>query len=291
MQTLLLIDAHALIYRFFYALPPLTTPDGKPIQAIYGLSGTLIKILTNLKPSFAAAAFDRPEQTFRKAEFAEYKIHRPPVAEELVSQFSEAKNAFRAFGIPVFEKPGYEADDLIGTLSQRFASSEDIQIVILSGDLDILQLVDGTRVIADIVKTGISNIARYTEHEVIERYELSPKQLPDYKGLVGDASDNIPGVTGIGQKTARELLKEWGTLEEIYENVALVKSAVSEKLTAEKDRAFLSKRLATIDRAVPVDIPPLEQLRIPPLTRESVSGYLSALGFQSLIERLGRNDI
>ncbi len=286
MRTLLLIDAHALIYRFFYALPPLSTPAGKPIQAIYGLSGTLIKILGGMKPDFAAVAFDRPEQTFRKAEFADYKIHRPKATDELIEQFTEARKTFAVFGVTLFEKAGFEADDLLGTLAQKFSAEPDLQVVILSGDLDILQLVRGNRVIADIVKTGISNIARYTEPEVVGRYGLPPQTLPDYKGLVGDTSDNIPGVPGIGPKTAQELLKDFATLEGVFENLSIIKTAVAEKLAANKEKAFLSKRLATIDCHTPIDIPILEHLRMPPLDAARIAPYLSSLGFQSLIERL-----
>jgi DNA polymerase I len=289
MQTLLLIDAHALIYRFFYALPPLSTPEGKPIQAIYGLSGTLIRILQTLKPTFAAAAFDRKEQTFRKAEFADYKSHRPAAHDDLVPQFAEAHRAFREFGIQTFDMAGFEADDIIGTLAEHFSKTPDLTITILSGDLDILQLVRGTTVTADIVKTGITSIDRYTEAEVLARYELPPQTLPDYKGLVGDASDNIPGVAGVGPKTARELLKEWKTLEGIYENLPLVPAKIAQKLTREETQARLSKRLATIACNAPITLPSLADLAVPPLAHERITPYLASLGFHSLIERLGKN--
>jgi DNA polymerase-1 len=288
MKTLLLIDAHALIHRFFHALPPLSTPEGKPIQAIYGLSGALLKFRNSLNPDFGAAAFDRPEETFRKKEFKDYKVHRPQATNELIEQFNEARRTFAAFGITVFEKPGFEADDILGTLASALSREKDLLIVILSGDLDILQLVRDTHTVADIVSGGISNIVRYSEKEVLDRYGLPPKLLIDYKGLVGDASDNIPGVPGIGPKTAKELITEWGSLEGVFENLPLVKSRIAEKLSLNKENAFLSKRLATIDCRVPIEIPPLETLRMPQLRSQDIKTYLEKLGFQSLLERIAR---
>src|SRR3989344_5582591 len=204
MQTLLLIDTHALLHRFFHAIPPLTTPSGKPIQAIYGLSGVLLKLFQEQKPAYVAAAFDTPKKTFREEKFAAYKAQRPPTASDLISQLATAPDVFAAFKIKTFSAPGYEADDVIGTLATHFAGKPNLTIEIISGDLDLLQLVVDDRIVARITKTGLSNIETYNETKVRERYGLPPTALPDYKGLVGDASDNIPGVKGIGGKTARE---------------------------------------------------------------------------------------
>jgi DNA polymerase I len=286
MQILLLIDAHALIHRFFHALPPLTTPRGEPIGAVYGLAGVILKILREKKPIYAAAAFDRPEETFRKEQYKEYKLHRPPAPDALISQFAEARVVFRKFRIPVFERAGFEADDLIGTLAERYRNEPGLQISILSGDLDLLQLVAGEKIIAELIKSGVGNTDSYTEARVFERYGISPGQLPDYKGLVGDASDNIPGVRGVGAKTAGELLKEFKTLEGIYENLAIIKPATAHKLEENREAAYLSRELATIRRDALVQTPPLSELTCAPLEKEALADYFSRLGFTSLISRL-----
>lgn len=286
MKTLLLIDASALIYRFFHALPPLTTPQDEPIQAIYGLTNVLLKILREQKPDYAAAALDRPEKTFRKEQFEQYKIHRPPAPDALISQIKRAPDIFALLSIPTFSEPGFEADDVIGTLAEHFAAETELKIVILSGDLDMLQLVRGEKIIAQIIKSGVANTDFYNESAVVERYGLAPAQLPDYKGLIGDTSDNIPGVKGIGQKTASELLKEFPTLEEIFENTAIINPTASKKLEGKREEALLWKKLATIDRRVPFQMPALEALAMKPLDKASIIQEFQKLGFTSLIGRL-----
>lgn len=286
MKTLLLIDASALIYRFFHALPPLTTPQDEPIQAIYGLTNVLLKILREQKPDYAAAALDRPERTFRKEQFEAYKIHRPPAPDALISQIKRAPEIFTLFSIPSFSEPGFEADDVIGTLADYFAGETELKTVILSGDLDMLQLVRGERIIAQIIRGGVTNTDFYNESAVIARYGLAPAQLPDYKGLIGDASDNIPGVKGIGPKTAAELLKEFGTLEEIFENTAIINPTASKKLEGKREEALLWKKLATIDCRVPMQIPALKDLTVKPLDKSLMLPELEKLGFTSLMRRL-----
>src|SRR3989344_1394346 len=226
MKTLLLIDASALIYRFFHALPPLTDLNSEPIQAIYGLTNVHLKILREQKPDYLAAALDRPEKTFREEQFENYKIHRPPAPNDLIAQIKKLPEVFSAFAIKTFEKPGFEADDIIGTLVERFSQEPDLKIVILSGDLDVLQLVENDKVVGEIIKTGVTDTLVYNEKKVEERYGLKPIQLPDYKGLIGDASDNIPGIKGIGPKGATEVLKEFGTLEGVFENLAIVNPTI-----------------------------------------------------------------
>lgn len=287
MKKLLLIDASALIYRFFYALPPLTTPDHEQIQAIYGLANIILKIANDQdKPDFWAAALDRPERTLREEQFKDYKSHRPPVPDPLINQLQKMPELFRLFKIRTFDLAGYEADDLLGTLAKNFSAIPDLQIVILSGDLDVLQLVRDDKVVAQIIKSGLANTIIYNEAKVMERYELPPNRLPDYKGLIGDASDNIPGVKGVGPKTAVELLKEFGTLENIYENLPIISGAAAKKMAGTKETALMCRSLAEIKKDAPIAIPPLADLKVVPPNTEELKKLFNQLGFVSLIKRL-----
>lgn len=286
MKKLLLIDSHALVHRFFHALPPLTTPAKEPINAVYGLSVVLMKIFREGKPDYAAAAIDRPEPTFRKEQFQAYKIHRPPAPNELISQFKRVPEVFEKFGIKVFSAAGYEADDIIGTLVKCYEKEPDLTTVILTGDLDALQLVEGEKIVAEIIKSGAENTIIYNEEAVKTRYGLKPSQLPDYKGLVGDASDNIPGVKGIGPKTAAALLQEFGNLEETFASVGIIERKTAEKLAGERETALLSRDLATIRRDAPIVCPTLSDLAVSDLPREELTAYFSELGFTSLVKRL-----
>lgn len=285
MRKLLLIDANSLIHRSFHALPPLTTPKGEPINAVYGLSSILLKILREHQPDYVAAAFDRPEPTFRDEMYKEYKAHRPPTANELVSQLQKAHETFEKFGIKVVEKAGFEADDIVGTLAEKFKNEPDIKVVIFSGDKDNLQLVDD-KVFVELLKTGVSKTVTYDKALFLQQYGFSPEQLVDYKALIGDASDNIPGVTGIGPKGATDLIKEYGSVEKIYEEVDLIpKEVLRKKLEAGRESAFLSKKLATIKRDTPLEVS-LENLKQHPLNKEELKKYFEEFGFKSLIERL-----
>lgn len=288
MKTLLLIDANALIHRFFHALPPLTSPTGEPVNSIYGLCGMLVKTLKEQKPDYIAAAMDTPEKTFRDEIFKEYKAHRPPTANELVAQIQKMPEVFELFKIKAFAQPGFEADDIIGTLAEKFKKKPEFtegQIVILSGDKDLLQLVDNDKVVEQIIKTGITETVLYNEAAVVEKYEFKPKELPDLKGLIGDASDNIPGIKGIGPKTATELLKEFGTVEGVLENIGLIPEKTAKKLRGQENIALLSKKLATIKKDVPIECS-LNDLTAQPINKETVALYFEKLGFQSLIKRL-----
>jgi len=179
-------------------VPPLTNAQGEPVGALYGVSNVLLKIIAQKQIDYIAALFDRPEPTFRKQKFNDYKIQRPKAADELVSQLIEARNLFQAFNIPIFELPGYEGDDLIGTFVEKFKRTKDTHITILTGDMDSLQLVDDTEgVEVETFKKGISDVITYHEQEVFERLGVRPDQVVDYKALVGDASDNIPGVPNV----------------------------------------------------------------------------------------------
>src|SRR3989344_1177927 len=211
MRTLLLIDANSILHRCFHALPTLTSSTGEPAQALYGTASILLKILRDAPPAYAAALFDRPEPTFRKEKFAEYKAQRPPTHADLVGQLHVAPELFRASGIRPFDAPGWEADDLIATLARRFGEA-DLRVEILTGDRDTLQLVRGDKVVVRTFVKGISETAIHDEAAVREKYGLPPDKLADYKALVGDPSDNIPGVVGVGPKTAADLLRRFGDI-------------------------------------------------------------------------------
>jgi len=209
-KRLVLIDANSLIYRAYHALPPLTTKKAEPVNAVYGFLLVFLKAIREFQPDFIAACFDSPGPTFRHKKFKEYKAKRPPIPKDLVSQIPKVKEVLSAFGVPIFEKKGFEADDLIGAISK--ITPPDTEVIILSGDMDILQLINSrTRVF--LLKRGIKNTHLYDQNMVKEEYGISPSQIVDFKALRGDPSDNIPGVAGIGEKTAIDLLKRFGNLE------------------------------------------------------------------------------
>lgn len=290
MKKLLLIDANSIIHRSFHALPPLTAPDGKPAGAIYGLSSVLLKLWREDRPDYAAALFDRPEPTFRDKQYAEYKAQRPPTADELISQIIEAHNLFAAFGIKTFEKAGYEADDLIATLAEKFKTMPDVQVVILTGDRDTLQMVEGDKLVVQTFNKGVSDTTIYNEQAVTEKYGITPKQMVDYKALVGDTSDNIKGVPGVGPKTAVELIKKFGTVKKMYEELAGSDGDADIKKLRErfggfKKEAELSEMLVTLERHAPIEIPPIADLA-PAADTAGAAVYFEKMGFATLLKRL-----
>jgi len=292
MKKLLLIDANSIIHRSFHALPPFTTPEGKPSGAIYGLASILLKLWRDDRPDYAAALFDRPEPTFRDEKYAEYKAQRPPTADELISQLIEAHNLFAAFGIKTFEKPGYEADDLIATLAEEFKTVPDVQVVILTGDRDTLQMVEGDKLVVQTFNKGVSDTTIYNEQAVIEKYGIAPKQMVDYKALVGDSSDNIKGVPGVGPKTALELIKRFGTVKEMYKQLdggsakdAAALTKIRERFGAFRKEAELSEMLVTLERHAPIEMPVIEDLA--PVTElDAAAVYFEKMGFATLLKRI-----
>src|SRR3989344_5599255 len=211
MNRLVLIDGNAVLHRAYHALPPLTAPDGSIVNAVYGFASILFKLHHDLAPTHLAVAFDRPKPTFRKKLFADYQAKRPEMDKELVGQIEKVHELVRAFGIPIYEVDGYEADDVLGTIAKQTKE----EVIIVTGDRDLLQLVN------DRVKTympikGLSEAKLYGVVEARERLGVNPTQISDFKALAGDASDNYPGVAGIGPKTAVELLSQFRTVEEIY---------------------------------------------------------------------------
>lgn len=289
MKTLLLIDASALVHRAFHALPPLTGPGGRPVGALYGVSTIIMKILQE-PDDYIVALLDRPEPTFRKERFNDYKIHRPKAPDELISQIKEVHNLFSKFNIKTFEMAGFEADDLIGTLAKKFRQIPDLQIKILTGDLDTLQLVEDDKVVVEFLKTGVSEIKTYNEVAVIERYGLPPKQLPDFKGLVGDVSDNIPGVAGIGPKTAAPLISKYQTLDnffiEIENDPLIVKTTAIKKILDSKEQALLSRDLSRIHCDAPLEIKDISEAIFNDFNKEELKEYFQGLGFASLVKRI-----
>ncbi len=287
MRKLLLIDSHALLHRLFHAVAPLTTPNGEPIGAIYGLSQLLMRILTEtIKPDYVAACFDRPEPTFRKETYAEYKAHRGPTDSELIPQLIRSREVFANFKIKCFELAGFEADDLIATLTEKLKHEKDLQILIFTGDRDLLQLVEGDKVVVELFKQGTQETMHMNEAAVIEKYGLKPLQIVDLKGLIGDASDNIPGVMNVGEKTATPLLQEFGTVEEVFENLVIVPQKVAKKFEGQREVALMSKKLATVERNAPIFLDSLDDLRALLLDIQGLTAYFEKLGFVSLVRRL-----
>lgn len=285
MRTLLLIDAHSILHRSFHALPPLTAPDGRPTQALYGLSVMLTKIFETAKPDYAAGCFDLPEPTFRHTTFEAYKAQRPKTPDALAGQLNEAPTVFTAFGIRSFSEPGFEGDDFIATLTKRFEQEADLQIIILTGDLDTLQLVDQNHILVRTFRKGLSDTFTYDEPAVRARYGLNPEQIGDYKALVGDSSDNIPGVPGVGPKTATEALVKYGTLEKIFNSLSQ-DPKLSAKFAAHRAAAEMAKTLVTLQTNAPVGKLKLEDLATREFPGEAVPKLFRELGFESLLNRI-----
>lgn len=253
MKKFILIDGTALLYRGFFAIPPhLTTSKGEMVNAVFGVASMLLNLYLKEKPDFLAVTFDHKEKTFRHKEFEHYKATRPAAPEGLHEQLPILKEVFHAFKIPIFEKPGFEADDILATLTDKALHHKDIRVLIATGDMDVLQLVE-KRVSILAPQKGFNETKIYDEAAIKEKYELSPDQMIDYKALRGDSSDNVPGVHGIGEKTAIKLLKEYKTLENIYENLNKILGSVKEKLTKNKEMGFFSKKLVTLVHDVPLD--------------------------------------
>ncbi len=293
MNRLVLIDGNAILHRAFHALPQtLTSPDGTPVNAVYGFTTMLFKLFTDLKPTYIAVAFDRPKPTFRKQLFAGYQAHRPKMDEGLSSQIAKVHDVVRSFGIPIYELDGYEADDVIGSLAKQAISPVD-QVVIVTGDRDLLQLVEGDRVLTYMPVKGLTEAKIYGEKEAKERLGVDPKQIPDYKALAGDQSDNYPGVSGIGPKTATQLLTTFGSVEALYQAIGKkdkrlteVSPNVLEKLAHGAEDAVLSKDLATIRTDAPVHLN-FDEAKIETLDTPQARKALEDFHFFSLLKRLG----
>jgi DNA polymerase-1 len=284
---LVLFDGNALLHRAFHALPPLTVRQtGESVGAVYGFALMLLKVINELKPSHYAIAFDMKGPTFRHELFDQYKAQRPETPQELVGQLGRVKQLVTAFNIPIFELQGYEADDILGALSQQ-ASQKDIDTIIVTGDADTMQLVSPrVKVLYPKPKGGFSNTTLFDEAAVAEKYGVRPEQITDLKGLVGDPSDNIPGVSGIGAKTAAKLLEQFGSIEQIYEHIDEVTPPKLQALLKENEAiARQSQELATIVTQTPVTLK-LDDCRVSQYDRNKVTVLLRELEFASLLPKL-----
>lgn len=285
-KKLILIDGNAIIHRSYHALPPFTTKKGELVNAVYGFASTVISIIAKFQPEYIIATFDLAGPTFRHLDYAEYKATRVKADEALYAQIPRVKEVVRAFGIPICEASGFEADDVIGTLTKKAEeSTENLEIIIVTGDMDTLQLVsDKTKVYT--MRRGLTDAVLYGKPEIFDRYSLLPEQLIDYKGLRGDPSDNIPGVKGVGEKTAIDLLKTYGTLEGVYEHLGEIKKTLQEKLEKDKMMAIKSKELATISKGAPVELE-LEKSVTREYDKPTLLALFDELNFHSLKKRLG----
>jgi len=291
-ETLVLLDTHAIIHRAYHALPEFTSPKGEPVGALYGLAAMLVKLIQDLKPDYIVAAYDLPGATHRHEVYKEYKGKRPKMDEALSVQIGTSRDVLAAFGIPIYEAAGFEADDVIGTLALQ--AKKDFDVVIASGDMDTLQLVDGTRVKVFTLRKGIQDTVLYDEDAVAARFGFSPERIADFKGLRGDPSDNIIGVPGIGEKTATTLISAFGSVEDMYLALkktpeAFKKAGISDRivelLKKSEDEAQFSKVLATIRTDAPI------KLKKPTLFSEAfdaqrVKTLFADFGFRSLTSRL-----
>ncbi|MBV9598917.1 MAG: DNA polymerase I, partial [Chloroflexi bacterium] len=287
-RVLMLIDGHSLVYRGFYALQelgrPFTNAKGELTTGVYAFTSMLLKALEDLKPQFAAAAFDMSRPTFRLNDFAAYKGTRTAAPPGMRDQVTWSRRVLEAMQIPMFEVEGYEADDVLGALSVK-AAEQGLQTTILSGDNDLLQLVN-PKVKVLTSRRGITDTILYDEAKVTEKYGgLRPSQVPDFKAIRGDATDNIPGVAGIGDKGAQKLLLEFGSVESLFDNLDTVPQKQHDLLEPLRDQVLLAKRLTTIVTDLPVDLD-VEKVRLKELRRPEVIGIFQELSFKSLIDRI-----
>jgi DNA polymerase-1 len=287
MKKLVLIDGNAIIHRAFHALPPLNNKDGFPTNAVYGFFMMLLKIIEDLRPEYLIVCFDKKAPTFRKQMYVGYQATRPKISDDLVPQIDVVHRALDSAKIKHFEIDGYEADDLIGTISKE-AKKKDLQTIIVSGDRDLLQLVN-TKVLMLAPVVGITKMTLFDEVKVREKYGLEPSQIVDYKALVGDASDNYPGVSGIGPKTASGLLAKYQNLEGLYQHISELSPQIQEKLAADAEQAALAKKLATIVTDAPVKLEENEA-EIDKIDKKALKKVFEKLGFKSLVTRLSKSE-
>lgn len=286
-EKVLLLDGNSLAYRAFFALPPLTNDHGVHTNATYGFTMMLSKIIEEEKPTKMLVAFDAGKTTFRHESYGEYKGGRQKTPPELSEQFPYIRKLIDAYNVKRYELPNYEADDIIGTLARQ-AEKDGHDVVIVSGDKDLTQLATD-KITVFVTRKGITDIEKYTPAHIEEKYGLTPLQIIDMKGLMGDASDNIPGVPGVGEKTAIKLLKEHGSVEDVYENIDNMKaSKMKEKLIANEASARMSKELATILVEAPVEVS-IAELDFTGANDEALLDIYRELGFKSLIEKTDFN--
>ncbi len=294
-KTLVLFDAHAILHRAYHALPDFVSSKGEPTGALYGLSTMLMRIIKELKPDYLAGCFDLPQPTFRHEAYEAYKAGRAKAEDDLVSQIKRARDVFTALGIPSYELPGFEADDLLATIVEKMKSEKDLRIVIASGDMDTLQLVEDDRVLVYTLKKGLNDTILYNEKAVVGRFGFEPKLLPDYKGLRGDPSDNIIGIKGIGEKTATTLITTFGSVEEMYKKLkkdpkAFSKAGLTPRiiklLEDNEEEALFSKTLATVRRDAKISYSLPAKTWRETFDAEKAEALFTELDFRTLRDRL-----
>ena len=301
MKRLLLIDGNAILHRAYHAYPPsFTDKEGNPTNAIYGFYAMLLKLLQDVHPDYLAIAFDRGAPTFRMTMYAGYHANRPRMSDDLSPQVPRLQASLEEIGIPLYGIEGYEADDLLGTLSRlairpadkRKKNKKGInssqkavdEVIIITGDRDLLQLVNPyVKILMPLI--GITKTALFDEARVEEKYGITPSQVIDYKALVGDASDNYPGVTGIGPKGAAALLQKYGTFENIYQHVSELPEGLGMKLAVDAEQAALAKKLATIQCDAPVHLR-LVDCEVEKFSTDKFAKIFDELGFESLKKRM-----
>ncbi|HSU78859.1 MAG TPA: DNA polymerase I [Candidatus Angelobacter sp.] len=285
MGKLILIDGNSIAYRAFFALPLLNNEKGVYTNAVYGFTMMLLKVIEEEQPTHMLVAFDAGKTTFRHETFKEYKGTRQKTPPELSEQLPFIHEVVDLLGIARYEKPLYEADDIIGTLSKQ-AAGNGFDVKVYSGDKDLLQLVDD-KITVSLTKKGITEVDAYTPEKVVERYEIEPIKVIDLKGFMGDSSDNIPGVPGVGEKTAIKLLKQFGSLEEVFAHIDEVSGAkLKEKLTQFEDQAHMSKKLATIETSAPIDVQ-IDKLEFQQSYGDDLISLFKELEFHTLLDRIG----
>lgn len=285
MSKLVLIDGNAILHRAYHALPgSLTTKDGQPINAVYGFVSMLLRVVTDLKPTHIAVAFDTAKPTFRHVEYIGYQANRPRTESELSSQFEVCYKVLGSMNIPIFSLAGFEADDVIGTISHQVKNIDEV--VIVTGDRDILQLVDESRNIKIYMPIkGLTDAKLYGEAETIERLGVKPSQIIDYKALVGDPSDNYPGVAGIGPKTAIALIEKYRDVDNIYKHLGEISEKVAKKLAEGAESAGMSRKLATIVKDVPITFK-IEEAAKWDVDSSDTLKLFEKIGFKTLTKRV-----
>jgi DNA polymerase-1 len=288
-NRLIIIDSNALLHRAFHALPPLAMKNGQETGAVYGYLLTLFKAIKDLNANYIVATFDTKAKTFRHEKFADYKAQRPLTPSGIVTQIPIAKDVLEAFKIPVFAKDGVEADDLIATICTMASKQKsDLQIYILTGDMDSLQLVSENIKVYTLGK-GIKDTVIYDINKVEERFGVKPEQMNDFKALTGDPSDNIPGVEGVGKKTAAEIIQKYGSIKNLYEELAtdtaVLKPKVKEALKQNKENAFMSRELVEMKKDCDINFK-IEDCKFGSYNKDEVEQKLRQLEFNSLINRL-----
>lgn len=293
-ERIVLLDTHAIIHRAYHALPEFTGPNGAPTGALYGLVAMLLKIITELKPDYLAACFDLPKPTIRHEAYDGYKATRAKTDDALAQQIQKAHIVFEAFNIPLYEREGFEADDLLGTIAHKL-KNEDIDVVIASGDMDTLQLVDDKQIRVYTLKRGINDTILYDEKAVIERFGFPPILLADWKGLRGDPSDNIKGVPGIGEKTATQLITNFGSIEKIYTALKRgddtflkkgIKARIIKLLHEHEEDARFSKSLATIRLDAPIAFTLPDKKWYEHIDPQKIMSMCNEFGFRTLRDRV-----